>query len=93
LAIPAAECHVEEGYDEQETLNEDLPFIYPPSFEDENIEEKVQTLISSMGVRIVKNAKIIEIIEDKDEGLEAVLFKMLDIPDEVEDDDEIEGLD
>lgn len=84
---------MEEGYDEQETLNEDLPFIYPPSFEDENIEEKVQTLISSMGVRIVKNAKIIEIIEDKDEGLEAVLFKMLDIPDEVEDDDEIEGLD
>jgi len=28
LAIPAAECHVEESYDEAEVLNEDLPYIY-----------------------------------------------------------------
>jgi|TARA_B110000285_G_scaffold154623_1_gene172508 hypothetical protein len=46
-----------------------------------------------MGIEIVTNAKLIEIIEDPEEGLEAVLFKMLDIPDEEEDEDEIEGLD
>jgi hypothetical protein len=48
-----------------------------------------------MGVRIIKNAKLIEIIVeagDGGEGLEAVLFKRLDIPDEEEDEDEIEGL-
>ena len=45
-----------------------------------------------MGVRIIKNTKLIEIIEDGDEGLEAVLFKRLDIPDEEEDEDEIEGI-
>lgn len=69
-----------------------MPFIYPNAFEDEAIEAKVQKILESMGVKIIKNAKLIEIIEDGDEGLEAVLFKRLDIPDEEEDEDEIEGL-
>jgi hypothetical protein len=92
LALPAAECHVEESYDEPEILKYDMPFIYPNAFEDETIEEKVQKIVENLGVRIIKNAKLIEIIEDGDEGLEAVLFKRLDIPDEEEDEDEIEGL-
>jgi hypothetical protein len=93
LAIPAPECHVEEVYNEKDMMEEDLPFIYPNAFEDENIENKIQTYVQNMGVKIVKNAKLIEIIEDGDEGLEAVLFKLLDIPDEVEEDEEEEGID
>ena len=73
-------------------MNQDLPFIYPDAFEDEAIETKIQTIIENLGVKVVKQAKLIEIIEDEEEGLEAVLFKMLDIPDEVEDEDEIEGI-
>jgi len=45
-----------------------------------------------MGIKIITNAKLMEIIEDPEDGLEAVLFKMLDIPYEEEDEDEIEGL-
>ena len=73
-------------------MKQDLPFIYTDAFEDEGIEEKVQKVLETLGVRIEKNAKLIEIIEDGDEGLDAVLFKLLDIPDEEEDEDEMEGL-
>lgn len=72
-------------------MYQDLPFIYQNAFDDKDIEAKLNALLSSMGIEIVTNAKLIEIIEDE-EGLEAVLFKMLDIPDEEEDEDEIEGL-
>lgn len=84
---------MEESYDEpdRETMYQDLPFIYQNAFDDNDIEAKLNALLSSMGIEIVTNAKLIEIIEDE-EGLEAVLFKMLDIPDEEEDEDEIEGL-
>jgi hypothetical protein len=34
-----------------------------------------------------------QIIEDDEKQLESALFKLLDIPDEEEDEDEIEGLD
>ena len=75
-------------------MREDLPFIYQDAFEDATVEEKLNALLTGMGIEIVRNAKLIEIIEDPEgkEGLEAVLFKMLDIPDEEEDEDEIEGL-
>ena len=89
LAVPAQECHVEESYDEVEIMQEDLPFIYPDAFEDYSIEEKIQSLIEGMGVTIIKNTKLIEIIEDEEEGLESVLFKMLDIPDEEEEEDDL----
>ena len=94
LVIPKIECHVEESYDEpdRETMYQDLPYIYQDAFEDPTIEEKLKECLVDMGIRIVTNAKLIEIIEDPEEGLESVLFKMLDIPDEEEDEDEIEGL-
>merc|ERR1719272_1864954 len=56
-------------------MKQDLPFIYPDAFEDPGIEEKVQKVLETYGVRIIKNAKLIEIIEDGEEGLEAVLVK------------------
>jgi len=43
------------------------------------------------GVKIHKNAKLIEIIQD-DEGLETVLFKLLDLPEDNSEDDEVEGI-
>ena len=94
MFIPKIECHVEESYDEpdRETMIQDLPFIYQDAFEDETIEQKLNAQLTAMGIEIVTNAKLIEIIEDPEDGLEAVLFKMLDIPDEEEDEDEIEGL-
>lgn len=91
LAIPGTDCHVRESYDadEDDIMKQDLPFIYPEAFEDEGIEEKVQKVLEGCGVRIIKNARLIEILEDDDEGLEAVLFKLLDIPEEEEDEDEM----
>ena len=71
-------------------MYQDLPYIYQDSFEDQSIEEKINLSLLEMGIRIEKNAKLIEIIEDPEEGLESVLFKMLDIPDEEEDDDEMD---
>lgn len=93
LATPYSECHVQESYDEAEIMKQDLPFIYPDAFEDTGIEEKVQKVLADLGVRIIKNAKLIEIIEDGEEGLEAVLFKLLDIPDDDDDDDDLDNLD
>lgn len=45
-----------------------------------------------MGVKIIKPVKLIEIEQDKEEGLQLVVFKRLDVPDEETDEDEIEGL-
>lgn len=39
----------------------DLPIINPDAFCDENVESKVQKILEEMGVKIVKNAKIMEI--------------------------------
>jgi NADPH-dependent 2,4-dienoyl-CoA reductase/sulfur reductase-like enzyme len=52
------------------------------------IEEKIQSVLEAKGVRIIKRAKLFEIEDDEDEGLEAVAFKLLDIPDEEEDEEE-----
>ena len=50
-------------------------------------------MLEEKGVRIYRNAKLMEIIQDED-GLEAVLFKMLDLPeDNSSDEDELEGKD
>lgn len=56
------------------------------------IAEKVEVVLKNLGVQIIKNAKLIEIIEDGDEGLESVVFNMLDIVVDEEDDDDIEEL-
>ena len=57
LAIPDSECHVKESYDnEEDVMAEDLPYIYQDAFEDQSIEEKFQSLIESIGVRIIRRA-------------------------------------
>lgn len=94
---------MQESYDEPEIMQADLPFIYQDAFDDESILEKIQSSIEARGVRIIRNAKLLEIIEDDEgkdkgkpdyssEGLEAVLFRLLDLPEEEEDEDEIEGI-
>jgi len=89
--VPAPECHVKESYDEPDIMHADLPFIYQDAFDDESIKEKIRSSIEARGVRIIRNAKLLEIIKE-DEGLESVLFKLLDLPEEEEDEDEIEGI-
>ena len=42
-------------------------------------------------MKIHRNAKLIEIIQDED-GLEAVLFKLLDLPEDNSEDDEEQGI-
>ena len=61
LVIPEKYCHVEENYDDEPELLKDLPIINPDAFCDDNVESKVQKIIEEMGVRIVKNAKLMEI--------------------------------
>lgn len=46
--------------------DEELPVIYPDAFEDENIEEKIQLMLEEMGITIVKETQLMEIITDKD---------------------------
>ena len=41
--------------------------------------------IERLGVQIIKGVKLIEIVEDDDQKLDSVVFKLLDIPEEVED--------
>lgn len=62
LAVPAPECHVQESYDEPEIMQADLPFIYQDAFDDDSILEKIQSSIEARGVRIIRNAKLLEII-------------------------------
>lgn len=81
-----------DGYDEEEEMLEDLPFINPPAFDDEHIESKIHRMLELKGIRIVKNAQLLEILEDEENQLEFALFKLLDIPDEEEEEDEPEGL-
>jgi hypothetical protein len=72
-------------------VNEDIPFIYPDAFEDDHdIEAKVQEMLLELGVTIVRDTKLLEIItsgdakDDANAQLERVVFKRLDIPDEEE---------
>jgi hypothetical protein len=71
----------------------DLPFINPEAFEDEYIQAKIHHILEKKGVRIVRNAMLMQIQEDDENQLESALFKLLDIPDEEEDEDELEGID
>jgi len=81
-----------ESYDDEEELNIDLPFINPLAFPDEYIENKIHKMIEAKGVRIVRNALLMQILEDEENQIDSVLFKLLDIPDEEEEDDELEGI-
>ena len=46
-------------------------------------------MVEALGVTIMKEVKLIEIEEDEDDGLEAIVFKLLDV-EEVNEDDEDE---
>ena len=93
LIIPGKTAHLAEAYDDEEEMLKDLPFINPQAFEDEYIEAKVHKVLETKGVRIVRNALLMQVMEDEENKLETVLFKLLDIPDEEEDEDELEGID
>jgi hypothetical protein len=91
--LPGRTCHLSEAYDDEIEMAEDLPYINPLAFDgDEYIEGKIHTILESKGVRIVKNALLMQVMEDEENQLETVLFKLLDIPDEEEDEDELEGI-
>ena len=47
-------------------MNKDLPIINPPAFPDENIENKIHKMLEAKGVRIVRNALLMEILEDEE---------------------------
>lgn len=81
-----------ESYDEEEEMLFDLPFINPPAFDNESIEEKSHRMLEAKGVRIVRNAQLLQILEDEENNIEFALFKLLDIPDEEEEDDELENI-
>lgn len=91
--IPGKSCHVAESYDDEEEMNADLPIINPLAFPDEHVEAKIHKMIEARGIRIVKNALLMQILEDEENQIDSVLFKLLDIPDEEEEDDELEGID
>ncbi len=82
-----------DAYDEEEEMLQDMPFINPPAFEDEFIESKIHKMLENKGIRIVKNALLLKVLENEENQVEFALFKLLDIPDEEEEDEELEGLD
>lgn len=62
MAIPRRDCHVNEEQD----LNDELDYIYPNAFEDQDLENRMQALLEAKGATIIKECKLIEIISDKD---------------------------
>lgn len=92
LVIPGKYCHLDEAYDEEEEMNKDIPIINPSAFPDENIENKIHLMLEEKGIRIVHNGLLMEILDDEENEIGSVLFKLLDIPDDEEDDDELEGI-
>lgn len=66
LAIPEPDCHIDEYTEADPVIQEDLPVIYPEAFEDEKIEEKIQSMLEELGITIYKQVKLIQVITDKD---------------------------
>ncbi len=60
LVVPKKECHVQKGYNEEDNreMELDMPIINPDAFEDDNIESRVQAMITSLGVKIYKDCII-----------------------------------
>lgn len=58
LVIPGYACHIMESYDEEEEMLVDLPFVNPPAFDNEYIENKIHKTLESKGIRIVRNAQL-----------------------------------
>ena len=61
LVIPGKTCHVMESYDDEEEMIKDLEVINPPAFDDEYIENKIHKMLEAKGVRIVRNALLLQI--------------------------------
>ena len=66
LILPGKTCHVMDAYDEEEEMILDLPYIYPSAFDDDYIENKIHRLLEIKGVRIVRNAQLMQIMEDEE---------------------------
>lgn len=49
-------------------------------------------MLEVKGVKIYRNALLMQILEDEENSIDSVLFKLLDIPDEEEEEDELEGI-
>lgn len=74
-----------------------MPFIYPDAFDDDlEIEKKVQQMLRDLGVNIVEDVKLLEVIavgvdgkdDDSNAQLERVVFKRTDMKEEEEQEDE-----
>lgn len=52
------------------SVEQDIPVIYPEAFDDSEIMEKIEKMLEDKGVTIMREAKLIEIITDKDRELE-----------------------
>lgn len=74
-------------------MEQDLPFIYPEAFDDPLVEAKVCKILEVLGVTVYQNVELQEIEEDKDEGLESIVFKRLDIIIDEDEEEEDEDLD
>jgi hypothetical protein len=94
LVIPEEVSHVEDFYNEDAEMMLDLPIINPDAFEDENIEGKVQEMISALGVEIHKKCQAMRVLEDEDGNLRGLLFKKLDVHEHMpeEEEEEEEGM-
>ena len=55
-----------ESYDEEEEMMIDLAYINPPAFDNELIENKIHKILEAKGVRIVRNALLMQILEDEE---------------------------
>mmetsp|Transcript_108645 Transcript_108645/g.150250 ORF Transcript_108645/g.150250 Transcript_108645/m.150250 type:complete len:541 (+) Transcript_108645:469-2091(+) len=93
LAVPENDCHFTVSEEELKLLQEDLPIIYPDSFEDEHIESKIQKMLIEKGITIMSNLKLFEVMADSENKLECIAFKKLDEDEEEEEDEdpELEG--
>ena len=69
-------------------MADDMPYIYQEAFEDQQIEEKIQSVLKARGINIIERCKLQDIEQEDDEGLVSVVFKMLDIPEGDDDDEE-----
>jgi len=96
LVIPKRESHVSEGYNDEDhrEMELDMPVINPDAFEDEDIESKVQAMVTDLGVKIYRDCHINSLTEDDNNNLKvSVHFKKLDQMDAEEEEEEEEYMD
>lgn len=67
IAIPRRDMHC----NEDQTITNELDYIYPNAFEDEELENKMQAMLEAKGATIIKECKLTEIISDRASNNEA----------------------